>query len=162
MSTESAADLFDRIRFRGQPRAHPDSIVESGQARFTALTPRLLRLEWSETGAVRGPRHLRLPHPPRRPAALHHAHRRRRADPRHRRADPALPPGQRPLQRRQPVHHLRAGRRAPDLDARYARLGQPARHAAHPRRLRRRRRPGDGPALPRRLEPVRRQPLGGL
>jgi hypothetical protein len=48
--TESAADLFDRIRLRGQPQAHPEAIVASGRARFTVLTPRLLRLEWSETG----------------------------------------------------------------------------------------------------------------
>lgn len=42
--------LFERIRFRGVPRAHPDSVVVSGQARFTVLTPRLVRLEWSATG----------------------------------------------------------------------------------------------------------------
>ncbi len=45
------SDLFDRIRFRGQPQAHPDAVVSRGKARFTVLTPRLLRLEWSETGA---------------------------------------------------------------------------------------------------------------
>ncbi|HUX75714.1 MAG TPA: hypothetical protein VMY40_03620, partial [Anaerolineae bacterium] len=43
-------DLFERIRFRGQPVANPDSAVVSGHARFTVLTPRLIRLEWSETG----------------------------------------------------------------------------------------------------------------
>ncbi len=42
--------IFDRIRFRGQPQAHPDSVVVSGQARFTVLTQRLIRLEWSATG----------------------------------------------------------------------------------------------------------------
>jgi alpha-glucosidase len=42
--------LFDRIRFRGQPQAHPESVVSRDKARFTVLTPRLLRLEWSETG----------------------------------------------------------------------------------------------------------------
>jgi len=50
MVTEHSSDLFERIRFRGNPVAHPDSVVISGRARFTALTPRLLRLEWSETG----------------------------------------------------------------------------------------------------------------
>ena len=44
-------DPFARIRFRGHPVAHPDSVVHSGHARFTVLTPRLIRLEWSETGA---------------------------------------------------------------------------------------------------------------
>lgn len=43
-------DLFERIRFKGKPVAHPDSAMVSGQARFTVLTARLLRLEWSETG----------------------------------------------------------------------------------------------------------------
>ncbi len=43
-------DLFDRIRFRGQPEAHPESVIVRDSARFTILTPRLLRLEWSETG----------------------------------------------------------------------------------------------------------------
>ena len=43
-------NLFERIRFRGDPVANPESIVTSGDARFTILTPRLLRLEWSETG----------------------------------------------------------------------------------------------------------------
>jgi hypothetical protein len=42
--------LFERLRFRGQPLANPDSIVVSGHARFTVLTPRLIRLEWSATG----------------------------------------------------------------------------------------------------------------
>jgi alpha-glucosidase len=43
-------DLFERVRFRGQPQAHPDATVVSGNARFTVLTPRLIRMEWSETG----------------------------------------------------------------------------------------------------------------
>ena len=43
-------DLFQRIRFRGNPVAHPESVVVSGHARFTVLTPRLVRLGWSETG----------------------------------------------------------------------------------------------------------------
>ena len=44
------SELYERIRFRGQPVAHPDTVVTHGNARFTVLTPRLLRLEWSETG----------------------------------------------------------------------------------------------------------------
>lgn len=56
MTTKSYSDLFDRVRFKGNPLAHPESMVVSdrtgsrGRARFTVLTPRLLRLEWSETG----------------------------------------------------------------------------------------------------------------
>ena len=50
MADKNASDLFDRIRFRGQPVAHPDATIVSGNARFTVLTPRLIRLEWSETG----------------------------------------------------------------------------------------------------------------
>ncbi|MFN2283560.1 MAG: TIM-barrel domain-containing protein, partial [Anaerolineae bacterium] len=44
------SELYERIRFRGQPVAHPNAIVTRGNARFTVLTPRLIRLEWSETG----------------------------------------------------------------------------------------------------------------
>jgi len=50
MTMSSSSDLFERIRFRGSPVANPESIVVSGHARFTMLTPRLIRLEWSETG----------------------------------------------------------------------------------------------------------------
>jgi len=52
MSTkpETPSDLFERIRFQGRPLANPDSMVISGNARFTVLAPRLVRLEWSETG----------------------------------------------------------------------------------------------------------------
>jgi len=42
-------ELFDRIRFQGQPVANPGSVVVSDHVRFTILTPRLIRLEWSET-----------------------------------------------------------------------------------------------------------------
>ncbi len=41
---------LSRLRLRGSPLAHPDAVVRSGQARFAVLTPRLLRLQWSETG----------------------------------------------------------------------------------------------------------------
>jgi hypothetical protein len=50
MTTRDSSGLFERIRFKGRPIAHPDSVVVSGDARFTVLTPRLVRLEWSETG----------------------------------------------------------------------------------------------------------------
>jgi len=50
MTTKLPSDLFERIRFRGNPVANPESIIVSGRARFTILTPRLVRLEWSETG----------------------------------------------------------------------------------------------------------------
>jgi alpha-glucosidase (family GH31 glycosyl hydrolase) len=43
-------DLFDRIRFRGEPVANSESVVVTECARFTVLTPRLIRLEWSEAG----------------------------------------------------------------------------------------------------------------
>jgi len=46
----NASDLFDRIQFGGRPLANPESIVTQGKARFTVLTPRLLRMEWSEAG----------------------------------------------------------------------------------------------------------------
>ena len=46
-STDTTAELFERIRFRGNPIAHPDAVVTCGRARFTVLTPRLIRLEWS-------------------------------------------------------------------------------------------------------------------
>jgi alpha-glucosidase len=47
---ESAA-FFQRVRLPGDPHARPESVVVCGEARFTVLTPRLLRLEWSPTGA---------------------------------------------------------------------------------------------------------------
>jgi alpha-glucosidase len=46
-----SGDLFERIRFRGEPAAHPEAMVREGNARFTVLTPRLLRMEWSAVGA---------------------------------------------------------------------------------------------------------------
>jgi alpha-glucosidase len=51
MARKSGSDLFERVRFRGRPAANPASVVVDGNARFTILTPRLLRLEWSDTGA---------------------------------------------------------------------------------------------------------------
>ena len=49
MSAENLS-LFERIRFRGSPVANPESVVSFANVRFTLLTPRLVRLEWSETG----------------------------------------------------------------------------------------------------------------
>jgi len=50
MKANPSTDLFERIRFRGNPVANPDSVLVSGHARFTILASRLIRLEWSETG----------------------------------------------------------------------------------------------------------------
>jgi alpha-glucosidase len=50
MNGTNVAHLFERIRFRGNPVAHPDAVLQVGNARFTVLTPRLIRLEWSATG----------------------------------------------------------------------------------------------------------------
>ncbi len=35
---------------QANPVANPDAVVTEGQARFTVLTPRLVRMEWSEDG----------------------------------------------------------------------------------------------------------------
>jgi len=51
MARKPDSDLFERVRFRGRPVANPASVVADGNIRLTVLTPRLLRLEWSETGA---------------------------------------------------------------------------------------------------------------
>ena len=34
----------------GNPKADPRAVVEAGNARFTVLTPQLIRMEWSEDG----------------------------------------------------------------------------------------------------------------
>ncbi len=39
--------FFERIRVNGTPVANAENIVTCGQARFTILTPRLIRLEWA-------------------------------------------------------------------------------------------------------------------
>ena len=51
MTTHPATTVLERVRMRGRPAAGPAACVVRGQARFTVLTPRLLRLEWSATGA---------------------------------------------------------------------------------------------------------------
>jgi Glycosyl hydrolases family 31 len=40
-------EILDRIRFRGDPVADRAATVVVGKARFTMLTPRLVRLEWA-------------------------------------------------------------------------------------------------------------------
>ena len=45
-----AQPFFNCIRLQGNPVAHPDSMVVCGQARFTVLTARLIRLEWAADG----------------------------------------------------------------------------------------------------------------
>jgi hypothetical protein len=34
-----------------QPKADPRAVITEGHARFTILTPRLVRMEWRSTGA---------------------------------------------------------------------------------------------------------------
>ncbi|MFZ0216850.1 MAG: hypothetical protein WAM30_13035, partial [Candidatus Dormiibacterota bacterium] len=38
---------WERLRLAGEPVAAPEAQVRSGSARFTVLTSRLLRMEWS-------------------------------------------------------------------------------------------------------------------
>jgi hypothetical protein len=55
-------EFIARMRLPAQPQAHPASMVYAGQARFTVLTSRLLRLEWSETGVFEDRGSLAFPH----------------------------------------------------------------------------------------------------
>jgi hypothetical protein len=55
-------DFFARMRLPAQPQAHPESMVSAGHARFTILTPQLLRLEWSATGTFEDRGSLAFPH----------------------------------------------------------------------------------------------------
>ncbi|MBN9387244.1 MAG: DUF5110 domain-containing protein [Chloroflexi bacterium] len=50
MSGVETPAIFSRLRIPGNPVAHPGAVVISGKARFTVLTARLIRLEYSETG----------------------------------------------------------------------------------------------------------------
>jgi alpha-glucosidase len=50
VAPETASEFFERVRFGGEPVADPDSMVVAGDARFTVLTSRLIRLEWSAGG----------------------------------------------------------------------------------------------------------------
>jgi alpha-glucosidase (family GH31 glycosyl hydrolase) len=43
-------DIPKHFQIPFQPKADPDAVVEAGQARFTILTPRLIRMEWSPSG----------------------------------------------------------------------------------------------------------------
>jgi alpha-glucosidase len=47
---ESTSSIFDRLKIDGQPVANSRAVVICNQARFTVLTSRLIRLEWSPTG----------------------------------------------------------------------------------------------------------------
>jgi len=47
---DQTASFFDRIKLVSQPMAHPHSVIIGGQARFTILTSRLIRLEWAANG----------------------------------------------------------------------------------------------------------------
>src|SRR5215470_4849308 len=55
-------DFLARMRLPAQPQAHPASMVYAGHARFTVLTSRLLRLEWSENGLFEDRGSLAFPH----------------------------------------------------------------------------------------------------
>ncbi|HLV97999.1 MAG TPA: TIM-barrel domain-containing protein [Ktedonobacterales bacterium] len=59
---QASPDFLARMRLPAQPQAHPKSTVQAGHARFTILTPRLLRLEWSETGSFEDRGSLAFPH----------------------------------------------------------------------------------------------------
>ncbi|HTZ43096.1 MAG TPA: TIM-barrel domain-containing protein [Jatrophihabitans sp.] len=48
--TEADEEFVARIGLFGEPVADPAAVVQRGPARFTVLTDRLLRLEWSEHG----------------------------------------------------------------------------------------------------------------
>ena len=42
--------FLQRVRLPGNPQARPESVVVRGNVRFTVLTARMLRLEWSPSG----------------------------------------------------------------------------------------------------------------
>lgn len=46
----SSADFFERVAMRGDHLPEPGAVVRHGEARFTVLTPRLLRIEWAPDG----------------------------------------------------------------------------------------------------------------
>src|SRR5690348_4049292 len=48
--TNSQSPFFERIKLHGKPVANPASFIAHGQARFTLLTSRLIRLEWATNG----------------------------------------------------------------------------------------------------------------
>ena len=48
---EASGALLQRVRMTGDPIAAEAAQVRAGQARFTILTARLLRMEWSDDGA---------------------------------------------------------------------------------------------------------------
>ncbi len=50
MTATPPADFFERVRLGGRPAPHPAATVIAGQARFTILTSRLIRLEYRPDG----------------------------------------------------------------------------------------------------------------
>src|SRR5258708_14289859 len=42
--------FLQRVRLPGNPQARPESVVVRGNVRFTVVTARMLRLEWSPSG----------------------------------------------------------------------------------------------------------------
>jgi alpha-glucosidase len=46
---DKSSSFFERIKINANPVANSNSLVACGQARFTVLTSRLIRLEWSST-----------------------------------------------------------------------------------------------------------------
>ncbi|NJN15046.1 MAG: hypothetical protein HC822_01410 [Oscillochloris sp.] len=43
----SVADFRARVGLHGDYPANPDAVINQGRARFTILTPRLIRLNWA-------------------------------------------------------------------------------------------------------------------
>src|SRR5512142_1552818 len=54
--------LFDRIQMRSTPAANPQSMVTCSHARFTVLTGRLIRMEWSATATFEDRATFAFPH----------------------------------------------------------------------------------------------------
>src|SRR5258708_3216265 len=51
LTVDTASGFFSRIKLDTNPIAHPASRVICGKARFTVLTSRLIRMEWSSAQA---------------------------------------------------------------------------------------------------------------
>src|SRR5690606_38291533 len=43
-------DVMEHFKLQFQPVAHPDAVIQTNQARFTVLTPRLIRMEYQIEG----------------------------------------------------------------------------------------------------------------
>src|SRR5918998_1577328 len=59
---EEEAAFFERLRMPGEPRAHERAQVRAGRARFTVLTPRLLRMEYASEGTFEDRATYAFPH----------------------------------------------------------------------------------------------------